>query len=279
MYMGECVMKMIITADDFGISEGVVDGIIKITREGVLTQTGLFSNMECAAYAISRIKEYPKIALGIDLNICVGYPVSDPKLIPTLVQKDGKFLTSTMHRQKEMISKGSVSYEECYLEFDNQIKRFIDLTGELPKYLQGHAWGNETTERATKALADKYQIKTFTYYMQKYINRKPESFIEGYWANPKTLSDQTKEYRVKTQIEQDPLELFKNGKLTYLEEALKNDWMIELHTHAGFVDRDLIQESSYTLVRAMEAGFLCSKELKMWIDVNQVELISFADLV
>lgn len=271
-------MKLIVTADDFGISQGVVDGICKVAREGILTQTGLFTNMECAEYAISRISAYPHIELGIDLNLCAGYPITNPKLIPTLVQPNGKFLTSKMHRQKEALCPHSVSYEECYMEFDNQIKRFMELTNKKPIYIQGHAWGNEETQRATDDLAEKYQIKTFTYYMQKYIMRKPESFIEGYWAKPKTLPDQTKDFSVLTQIENDPLEMFMQGKLAYLKEALENDWIVELHTHAGFMDYDLLQESSYTMVRAMETGFLCSDELKEWIHANEIELISFADL-
>ena len=277
-------MKLIITADDFGATIAVADGICNVARNGIITQTGLFANMDCAEYAVRRISEYPHVSLGIDLNCCAGHPVSDPAKVPTLLQEDGHFLTSRMHRVKEIEHPHSVSYDEIYMEFENQILRFRELTGKLPAYLQGHAWGNEETERATQALSEKYGIRTFTYYMEKYINRgdgdplEMESFIEGYWARPKTLPDQSKDYGVLTQIENDPLEMFINGQLCYLDKALENDWICEIHTHSGFVDRDLIEESSYTMVRAMEAGFLCSDEFKDWVRKNDIELTSFDKL-
>ena len=271
-------MKLVITADDYGITTAVADGICAVARNGLLTQTGLFANMECAEYAVERMKEYPHVLLGIDLNCCAGFPVTDPKLVPSLVQENGKFLTSQMHRQREAEKAHSVIYEEIFKEFENQILKFEKLTGRLPGYLQGHAWGNDETDAATRALSKKYGIIVFDDYMKKYIFRGMESFVEGYWARPKTLPDQSKDFSVLTQIENDPLQMFIEGKLKYLNEALKNDWMVEIHTHAGFMDRDLVEESSYTMIRAMEVGFLCSKELRDWVNANQIELISFADL-
>ena len=274
----EVMMKLIITADDFGITPAVTDGIVACARDGLLTQTGLFVNMPWAEYAVTRIHDFPHVVLGIDLNICAGDPVTNPKLLPSLIQANGSFLTSKMHRQRESKQKNSVSYDEVYMEFENQILKFKELTGRMPGYIQGHAWGNEDTDKATKELADKFNIKTFTYYMDKYIMREKASFIEGYWAKPKILPDQTKEFSIMTQIEHDPLQMFIDGKLTYLDKALKNEWITELHTHAGYVDRKLFDVSSYTLIRAMEAAFLCSSELKRWVSDHQVELITFREL-
>ena len=82
-----------------------------------------------------------------------------------------------------------------------------------------------------------------------------------------------------TQAENDPLKWFKEGRFDdILNNALKNEEVFMLHTHAGYLDRDLLSLSSYNMLRAMEAGFLMSDELKNWIKENNVELVNVQDV-
>lgn len=268
-------MKMMIQADDFAISTAVADGIIACARAGMMTQTGLFSNMKCAAYAVERIKEFPNVLLGQDLNLCAGYPITDPKLIPSLVQENGKFKTSKMHKELDKVDQHHVPYEEAYLEYDNQVKHFIKLVGKKPGYIGGHAWASEETNRALDDIAEKYQI----FNPMKMTDFTLEKDLEMIWAKPIQRANGNWEFNALTQIENDPLTMFKEGKLDErLHEALTNEDVFMLHTHAGFVDRDLVLESSYTTIRAMEAGFLCSEELRQWIQENNIELVNYADV-
>lgn len=268
-------MKMMIQADDFGISTAVADGIVACARAGMMTQTGLFSNMECAQYAVDRIKEYPNVLLGQDLNLCAGYPVSEASLIPSLVQGNGKFKTSKMHKELDKTDQHHVPYEEAYLEYDNQVKKFIELVGRKPGYIGGHAWSSEETDRALNDIAEKYNILN----PLKVSKFTLEKDLEMIWARPIEKEDGSFEFNAETQIENDPLQMFIEGKLdARLSEALNNEEVFMLHTHAGFVDSDLINESSYTTIRAMEAGFLCSKELKQWIMEHEIELVTYVDV-
>ena len=80
-------MKLIVQSDDLGITEAVSCGIERGIRDGVVTCTGLFSNMPAAEFAVNLIRPYPNVCLGQDINLVAGRPVSDPADIPSLVQE------------------------------------------------------------------------------------------------------------------------------------------------------------------------------------------------
>ena len=77
-------MKLIMRADDLGFSEGVNYGIYKSVVDGVITSVGMMPNMASAKHGYELVKDLD-IALGQHSNICVGKPLSAPKLIPSLV--------------------------------------------------------------------------------------------------------------------------------------------------------------------------------------------------
>lgn len=270
-------MKLIVTADDFGISDAATDGIVKSGRDGVLTQTGLFSNMPGAKYAVDRLKrECPHVTLGEDINLVAGCPVTDPKLIPSLVREDGSFKPSSAHRKldKEGMTN-HIPYEEAYLETENQVKKFIELTGEKPVYLSGHAYGCENTNKALDDVAAAYGIvRSDAMYKKIGVASGAET---ASWNSVITNPDGTYDFSPATQLTRDPLQMFIEGKLEYLEKALKENGVAHIHTHAGFADRDLFRRSSFTLIRIMEQDFICSPELVNWVKGNKVELVSIKD--
>lgn len=267
-------MKLFVQADDYGMTTGVTDGIVAAGRDGVLTQTGLFTNMPSTEYAVRRYKaEIPHVLLGQDLNLSTGSPVTDPKQIPTLVQESGAFLTSRMHRTLQAEDPDHVSYDEAFLEYDNQVKRFIELVGCVPGYIGGHAWSNDVTNRALQDIIKKYGARDAMSLIP--MNSEKVIRISG-WSNPKFNADKSFDYSVMTQLEQDPLEMFINHQLKALEEHADEDCLAIIHTHAGFLDRDLYKLSSFSAVRPMEAGFLCSKELKEFIRRHGIELINYS---
>lgn len=271
-------MKLIITADDYGMTTGVTDGIIACARDGLLTQTGLFTNMPSTEYAVERWKSVQHLSLGQDLNLSTGSPVSDPRLIPSLVQENGAFLTSRMHREKEQEQPDSVSYDEAFLEYENQVKRFLELVGKKPAYIQGHAWHNETTNRALADVAKKYGVLRTEEYQERFFP-KEKVMLSSAWCRPVLLPDKSYDYSINTQLAADPLKMFIEGTLSYLDEHKNDDIVAEIHTHAGFMDRDLYLLSSFTAVRVMEAGFICSKELREWVEENKIEMTSFEALL
>ena len=267
-------MKLFVQADDYGMTTGVTDGIVACGRDGILTQTGLFTNMPSAEYAVRRWRqEMPHVLLGQDLNLSTGRPVTDPKLIPSLVNEDGSFLTSRQHRVKEAETPDHVRYEDAYLEYDNQVKRFIELTGEKPGYIGPHAWFNKTTNRAMNDIIEKDGCRSST----KLINPSDSSFLRiGGWSKPVIREDKSYDYSVNTQLAQDPLEYWNSGLKEEIIRHAPEDVLCMLHTHAGFLDRDLYRLSSFSAVRPMEAGFLCSEEMRSFVRDYNIELVNYS---
>ena len=68
----------------------------------------------------------------------------------------------------------------------------------------------------------------------------------------------------------------------YLKEYVENNLdFIKNHDisvmvfHPGYLDQYILEHSSFTLIRAMECDFLCSKWLKDWLKNNKIELTDF----
>jgi hopanoid biosynthesis associated protein HpnK len=84
-------LRLIVNADDFGVSEEVNEAVIRAFKEGVLTSTSLMVTGGAFAQAVRLAKENPGLAVGIHLVTVVGRSVLPSLEIPTLVDDQGNF--------------------------------------------------------------------------------------------------------------------------------------------------------------------------------------------
>ena len=84
------VKKLIVNADDFGISEGAVLGIIAAYQQGILTSTTCMMNMPYTDMAISLAKQHPQLGLGIHLVLTLGKPLTSN--CKSFIDENGNFL-------------------------------------------------------------------------------------------------------------------------------------------------------------------------------------------
>ena len=89
--------RLMVRADDLGYSKGINYGIYECVKQGVIKNIGFMVNMPDSIEGYELVKNYD-ICLGQHTNICVGKPVCDPTLIPSLVQENGEFKTSKDYR-------------------------------------------------------------------------------------------------------------------------------------------------------------------------------------
>ena len=80
-----------LTADDFGLSEAVNEGIERAHRNGVLTAASLMVAGAAAADAVARARRLPGLRVGLHLVAVEGPAVLPPAAIPALVGADGWF--------------------------------------------------------------------------------------------------------------------------------------------------------------------------------------------
>lgn len=83
--------QVIINADDFGLSPGVNQGIIQAYQAGGITSTSMMVNMPGFDHALSLARSLPDLGIGLHFNLTYGRPVSDPAIVPSLVNPDGAF--------------------------------------------------------------------------------------------------------------------------------------------------------------------------------------------
>jgi chitin disaccharide deacetylase len=83
--------QLIVTADDFGMSDGVCAGIVEAMERGIVTQT---SAMVCREEDAARVRQWAvRVAgrIGVHLQITDGNCVSAPEDVPSLIDEHGAF--------------------------------------------------------------------------------------------------------------------------------------------------------------------------------------------
>ncbi len=124
--------KLIINADDFGLTQGVNRAIIALYHAGALTSTSLMATASAIEDAIDLARQNPGLGVGCHLNFVEGSPAAHPESIPTLLGADGKTFRPSMADFAQAVLRGSVVPEEIALETQAQIQRLqragIDVT-------------------------------------------------------------------------------------------------------------------------------------------------------
>ena len=263
--------KLLFQSDDYGISDAVSDGIIKGIKEGIIRNTGLFVNMPSSKRAAEMIRDIKGINVGIDINLVAGRPVTDPKLIPHLVDETGHFISST-RRMKEgnvlrhdglkvIFEEDPYVYEETLLETENQVKRFIELMGRKPDYFHGHSLMTDNTLKASFEISKKYDIlNTINVMTSKNIKMVPCDWTP-------------KPFLITEQMCTDVTDKFLNSLKSVLNHEI--GYFI---CHCGYVDADLLKETTYTLIRTRDLECALSDEVKEFLKENEIELITYDDL-
>jgi len=82
---------VIVTADDFGLTVAVNQGVEQAHREGILTAASLMVGAGAAADAIERARRLPTLRVGLHVVLVQGRPVLPPEQVPDLVGATGEF--------------------------------------------------------------------------------------------------------------------------------------------------------------------------------------------
>lgn len=264
--------RILFQSDDFGMTDAVSDGIIKGIQYGLIRNTGLFVNMKSSKSTVEKIKNID-VCLGIDINYVCGKPVSDPKDVADLIDKDGFFISSGEQRRRgkllrveNLISyfeEDPYPYEQILLETENQVKKFIELTGRLPEYLHPHSLCTPNTEKAATEIAQKYGI----YHSVDMMNSDQYVCLPGGVQDLKGIG---LESQMNVDIVKDLLEIGLPG----LNDGETGYYIC----HCGYADADLFKNSSLTLRRLKDLEAMLDPNVMKYIHDHQIELITYRDL-
>jgi|SRR5215831_1601931 len=127
--------RLIVNADDFGLSRGISNAILIAHRHGVVTSTSVMANQQASDYALSLLGEAPSLGVGVHLNLTEGRPVLPVCQVPSLVSANGYFHQRSALFQK--LWRFRVSGHEIAAEFQAQI-RWLRERGVNPTHADSH---------------------------------------------------------------------------------------------------------------------------------------------
>lgn len=108
--------RLIINADDFGLTPGINRSILELHQAGVLTSATLMATGSAFDDAVAIASSNPALGVGCHVVLTDGVPASPPEAIPSLLGPDGKtFRTSLLdfvhHLLRGRIREGDIERE------------------------------------------------------------------------------------------------------------------------------------------------------------------------
>ena len=283
--------RLIVNADDFGLTSGVNRAIIKGNQSGIVTSATLMANAKATDAAIDLAMAQPGLKTGCHVVLIDGVPLTAN--LSSLAENSQRFRTSLKQFALAAIRK-QIAAEEIQREVEAQIRKLqshgITLT-HLDSHKHTHMFPHilRPLVRAAKGCGIRAVRNPF-----EPIRCWPGGMVfgsPGLWlrsAGVMTFQLFAAEFRrvVKQEgiISTDGTVgiavtgLLDQQKLLQILEALPTGtW--ELVCHPGYSDSDLQAAGTrLTKSREIELSALISADTRKALAHYQIELISYADL-
>ena len=124
--------RLIINADDFGLTAGVNRAIAELHQAGVLTSTTLMATGAAFYDAVAVAHANPTLGVGCHIILTDGIPVSHPQSIPTLLGADGKTFRPSVVDFIQALLRGTIRDDDIEREAVAQVQKLqragIDVT-------------------------------------------------------------------------------------------------------------------------------------------------------
>jgi predicted glycoside hydrolase/deacetylase ChbG (UPF0249 family) len=120
--------RLIVNADDFGLTPGVSRGILAAHRRGVVTSTTVLVTGAIDPELVAEARD-SGIGLGIHVNFTLGRPLTGGR---SLVSADGRFARDPRR------SAAAAAPREAEAEVEAQVERFLSLLKRPPTHLDSH---------------------------------------------------------------------------------------------------------------------------------------------
>ncbi len=280
--------RLIVNADDFGISAGVNKGILEAHKQGIVTSTSLMVNMNYADEAVRMKKSLaPRLGLGLHLTLSWGKPILPAQEVPSLVTSEGTFPNVFD------IRPWTFKADHLRAEMSAQLQRFKDLTGEMPDHIDNHQFVVNILPKAFSVLIDLSKkhgipirnpspfldIKTLTDLLEHMgggkINIIALIFLKKYIKSNRAILKQHEKPEWPDRFEYHFYE--QGSNLDNLVKILRElpGGTTELMCHPGYIE-DL--DEPYRYPREVELRLLTHPKILELIKTQNIELISFAEL-
>lgn len=283
--------RLIINADDFGLTSGVNRAIAEGNRSGVITSATIMANAQASAAAMDMARAQPDLKTGCHIVLIDGVPLSAN--LPTLTNGTSRFRSSLKQFAMAAVRK-QIASDEIQREAEAQI-RTIQASGITLTHVDSHKHTHmfphvlRPVLRAARACGIRAVRNPF-----EPLRSWPGSMVlgaPGLWlrsAGVMAFQMFAGEFRQALKEEgmvstDGTVGIAATGKLDQkmllqiLKALPEGTW--ELVCHPGYSDADLKAAGTrLTASREIELSALTSKETKEALGRQKIELISYADL-
>ncbi len=282
-------MKLIVNADDYGVSLGVNQAIIKCSQDGILSSTTVMVTAPYCSDYISDLYKYTNLDIGLHLVIVSSFPMKScmpGNSVRTLVKNDGCF-----YSVKEINwTENKILQSDLEKEIFSQIYKFIDWTGRIPSHLDCHQHSLylspvyfEVLIKASKMFS--LPIRYPLLYENNFVLREPGFSPPNIGNRNLFLSGLKETHRIfeNSKVKTSDSFLFdlflENNKTKAILRILENlpSGTTELMCHPGYAN-DPTLFSSYVAMREEELNALCDLEIKEKLLENSIQLTSWISL-
>jgi hopanoid biosynthesis associated protein HpnK len=285
------VRRLIVNADDFGLTAGVNRAIVEGNRQGVVTSATLMANAPASAAAIDLAKSQPGLKTGCHVVLIDGVPLSAN--LPSLTNGSSRFRSSLKQFAIAAVRK-QIAAEEIEREVEAQIRK-IQSSGIALTHFDSHKHTHMfphvlrpllRAARACGIRAVRNPFEPMRSWPTDMVLSTPGLWLRsagvmafGMFAaefrraikeHGMASTDGTVGIAVTGLLDQQKL-------LRILEALPEGTW--ELVCHPGYSDADLQSAGTrLTQSREIELAALTSESTKAALARRKIELISYADL-
>jgi len=177
-------MRIILAADDFGLSEHTVERTIACFDAGALTSASIMANVPATEMATTWAAAHREHSFGVHLCFStddVEHPVLPADEIPDLVDREGRFLASNTMRKRGLLNR--LPTAQIAREMEAQIARVRDLGVELC-YVDSHGHLHKFApfRRALAQVLPRFGIRCVRTAQNVYLRKPLKS--PTYWLGP-----------------------------------------------------------------------------------------------
>ena len=131
------VRRLIVNADDFGLTTGVNRGIMESHQRGIVTSTTLMATAIRFPEAVSLAKETPQLSVGCHVLLVDGTPVLNDHEIPTLLENSTHSFRVKLSSFARAAVTGKIDEQQMEAEITAQVRRLQSAGIEI-SHLDSH---------------------------------------------------------------------------------------------------------------------------------------------
>lgn len=277
--------KVIINADDFGLIQGVNEGIVKAHQEGILTSATLMANMPGFNQAVEMAGANPELGVGVHLNILRGQPLSPVQKVGSLLSRELHFIPSVSSLLNRMALK-RINLDEVEREFRAQVERVL-RAGIDPSHIDSekHIHLIRPLFRIVIKLAKEYKINKVRFIQEYCVSLRPGQMFKSMFISLSSTSMKKKMIQEGVRFPDRFYGVCDSGRITAvkLQKTLQRakEGVTEIMVHPGYITHEMLELEkkigSYYInkYREKELNALLDKKLSKLIADMEIQLINF----